>query len=194
MVSGEGACAAYYQYRRLPSGPRLSVPGGGTVEPEAWSCPLPLRDHPNVVMGHGGGGRLSGDASWPTWSSRRSAGPRPRPSARPSLGDAAVPSWGRGGPAGVRRPHHRQLRRAPAVLPRRQHRRPRGQRHRQRPGHERGRAPLRVSRARSSRRACPWTSWPHRRDRWGRRPAPPGWRSSPATRRSSTAATATVCT
>ncbi|MDE3202374.1 MAG: hydrogenase expression/formation protein HypE [Acidobacteriota bacterium] len=26
-----------------------------------WSCPLPLRDFPNVVMGHGGGGRLSSE-------------------------------------------------------------------------------------------------------------------------------------
>ena len=27
----------------------------------AWSCPLPLRDHPHVVAGHGGGGRLSAE-------------------------------------------------------------------------------------------------------------------------------------
>ncbi len=26
-----------------------------------WSCPAPLRDHPVVVMGHGGGGALSGE-------------------------------------------------------------------------------------------------------------------------------------
>ncbi|MGH1502954.1 MAG: hydrogenase expression/formation protein HypE, partial [Acidimicrobiales bacterium] len=26
-----------------------------------WSCPLPLRDHQRVVMGHGGGGRLSAE-------------------------------------------------------------------------------------------------------------------------------------
>lgn len=26
-----------------------------------WSCPLPLRDHPLVVMGHGGGGALSAE-------------------------------------------------------------------------------------------------------------------------------------
>jgi hydrogenase expression/formation protein HypE len=31
------------------------------LDPAAWSCPLPLRDHPNVVMGHGGGGRLSAE-------------------------------------------------------------------------------------------------------------------------------------
>jgi len=28
---------------------------------EGWTCPLPLRDHPTVVMGHGGGGQLSAD-------------------------------------------------------------------------------------------------------------------------------------
>jgi hydrogenase expression/formation protein HypE len=26
-----------------------------------WVCPLPLRDYPNIVMGHGGGGSLSAD-------------------------------------------------------------------------------------------------------------------------------------
>ena len=26
-----------------------------------WSCPLPLRNYPNIVMGHGGGGKLSAD-------------------------------------------------------------------------------------------------------------------------------------
>ncbi|MFF0342754.1 hydrogenase expression/formation protein HypE [Kribbella sp. NPDC004875] len=26
-----------------------------------WTCPMPLRDHPNVVMGHGGGGQMSGE-------------------------------------------------------------------------------------------------------------------------------------
>lgn len=29
------------------------------IDFQGLSCPLPLRDHPNVVMGHGGGGRLS---------------------------------------------------------------------------------------------------------------------------------------
>jgi hydrogenase expression/formation protein HypE len=28
---------------------------------ESWTCPLPLRDYPTVVMGHGGGGKLSAD-------------------------------------------------------------------------------------------------------------------------------------
>ncbi len=26
-----------------------------------WSCPMPLRDYPRIVMGHGGGGRLSAE-------------------------------------------------------------------------------------------------------------------------------------
>lgn len=35
-----------------------------SVEPldiEGWSCPVPLRDRDNVVMGHGGGGRLTAE-------------------------------------------------------------------------------------------------------------------------------------
>ena len=28
---------------------------------ENWSCPMPLRDHPNIVLGHGGGGTLSAE-------------------------------------------------------------------------------------------------------------------------------------
>jgi hydrogenase expression/formation protein HypE len=26
-----------------------------------WTCPMPLRDHPTIVMGHGGGGQMSGE-------------------------------------------------------------------------------------------------------------------------------------
>jgi hydrogenase expression/formation protein HypE len=32
-----------------------------TLNFENWVCPLPLRDHPNIVMGHGGGGQLSAE-------------------------------------------------------------------------------------------------------------------------------------
>jgi len=32
-----------------------------TLNFEGWSCPLPLRDHPNIVLGHGGGGKLSAE-------------------------------------------------------------------------------------------------------------------------------------
>lgn len=28
---------------------------------ESWVCPLPLRDYPNIVLGHGGGGKLSNE-------------------------------------------------------------------------------------------------------------------------------------
>lgn len=28
---------------------------------DAWTCPLPLRDYPSVVLGHGGGGQLSAE-------------------------------------------------------------------------------------------------------------------------------------
>jgi hydrogenase expression/formation protein HypE len=32
-----------------------------SLDLENWSCPVPLRDHPVIVMGHGGGGRLSAE-------------------------------------------------------------------------------------------------------------------------------------
>lgn len=56
---------------RTPGGPGpggTPAVGGGTptgqsvppaVDPTAWSCPVPLRDHDRIVTGHGGGGRLS---------------------------------------------------------------------------------------------------------------------------------------
>ncbi|WP_442818056.1 hydrogenase expression/formation protein HypE [Streptomyces sp. NBC_01224] len=31
------------------------------LDPTAWTCPAPLRDHPRIVMGHGGGGALSAE-------------------------------------------------------------------------------------------------------------------------------------
>ena len=37
------------------------APNGAPVDLVAWSCPLPLRDSPTVVMGHGGGGALSAE-------------------------------------------------------------------------------------------------------------------------------------
>ncbi len=35
------------------------APDGATID--GWSCPAPLRDEPNIVMGHGGGGKLSAE-------------------------------------------------------------------------------------------------------------------------------------
>jgi hydrogenase expression/formation protein HypE len=34
---------------------------GGTPEFSQWSCPLPLLGYPNIVMGHGGGGKLGNE-------------------------------------------------------------------------------------------------------------------------------------
>jgi hydrogenase expression/formation protein HypE len=31
------------------------------VDFDGWTCPVPLRDYPNVVLGHGGGGKLSAE-------------------------------------------------------------------------------------------------------------------------------------
>jgi hydrogenase expression/formation protein HypE len=35
--------------------------GGHGLDFEGWTCPLPLRDTPHVVMGHGGGGAMSAE-------------------------------------------------------------------------------------------------------------------------------------
>lgn len=32
-----------------------------TIQAEGWVCPMPLRDYPNIILGHGGGGKLSAD-------------------------------------------------------------------------------------------------------------------------------------
>lgn len=34
---------------------------GNDLDFEGWTCPLPLRDTPTIVMGHGGGGAMSGE-------------------------------------------------------------------------------------------------------------------------------------
>lgn len=36
-------------------------PNSPALNFESWSCPLPLRDYPTVVIGHGGGGKLSSE-------------------------------------------------------------------------------------------------------------------------------------
>ena len=58
MVSSEGACAVYFQHRRLDE-PVARSPkfGYGLAEPldvEGWTCPLPLRGHDRVMIVHGG--------------------------------------------------------------------------------------------------------------------------------------------
>ena len=50
----------------------------------SWTCPLPLRDYPNIVLGHGGGGMLSGELIENLFL------PAFRNSVIESLGDSAV--------------------------------------------------------------------------------------------------------
>ena len=64
--------------------PESSPERGGTIDVEAWVCPMPLRDAPNIVMGHGGGGAMSAELIehlfLPAYGTAADAG----------LGDAAV--------------------------------------------------------------------------------------------------------
>ncbi len=39
----------------------LTLANGAALDFDGWTCPLPLRDSPNVVMGHGGGGQMSAE-------------------------------------------------------------------------------------------------------------------------------------
>jgi hydrogenase expression/formation protein HypE len=62
-----------------------------TIDLDSWTCPVPLRDSPTIVMGHGGGGAMSAELVehlfLPAFGS----------AARAELGDSAVlpPSGGR---------------------------------------------------------------------------------------------------
>ena len=35
--------------------------GANELNFEGWVCPMPLRDYPNIILGHGGGGKLSAE-------------------------------------------------------------------------------------------------------------------------------------
>jgi hydrogenase expression/formation protein HypE len=39
----------------------VTASNGQALDFEGWTCPLPLRDSPQVVMGHGGGGQMSAE-------------------------------------------------------------------------------------------------------------------------------------
>ncbi|GAB3234054.1 hydrogenase expression/formation protein HypE [Mycolicibacterium hippocampi] len=39
----------------------VSAAEPATIDMEAWVCPAPLRDAPNILMGHGGGGAMSAE-------------------------------------------------------------------------------------------------------------------------------------
>lgn len=41
--------------------PETPAEAGATIDMESWVCPAPLRDSPNIVMGHGGGGAMSAE-------------------------------------------------------------------------------------------------------------------------------------
>jgi len=60
------------------------MPGKGAPDFSNWSCPLPLRDYPTIVMGHGGGGKLGNELVEHLFL------PAFRNPALESLGDAAV--------------------------------------------------------------------------------------------------------
>lgn len=51
---------------------------------EGWTCPMPLRDQPNIILGHGGGGKLSAELVEHLFL------PAFRNEALANLGDAAV--------------------------------------------------------------------------------------------------------
>jgi hydrogenase expression/formation protein HypE len=41
--------------------PITDAPAATAADIEGWSCPMPLRQHDRIVLGHGGGGTLSGE-------------------------------------------------------------------------------------------------------------------------------------
>jgi hydrogenase expression/formation protein HypE len=55
-----------------------------TIDIESWVCPAPLRDAPNIVMGHGGGGAMSAELIEHLFL------PAFGPAADAGMGDAAV--------------------------------------------------------------------------------------------------------
>ena len=56
MVSSEGACAAYYRYRRHEAKDAPSPHDTTRISPS--SCPFPIQHYPHVLLAHGGGGKL----------------------------------------------------------------------------------------------------------------------------------------
>ena len=56
----------------------------GTFDLSNWTCPVPLRSYPTIVMGHGGGGKLSAELVEHLFA------PAFRSTALDALGDAAV--------------------------------------------------------------------------------------------------------
>src|SRR6476469_564664 len=68
--------------------PDPSTDAGAHIDMESWVCPMPLRDSPNIVMGHGGGGAMSAELIEHLFL------PSFGPAADAGMGDAAVISVG----------------------------------------------------------------------------------------------------
>ena len=66
------------------------MPDNGAPDFSNWSCPLPLRDYPTIVMGHGGGGKLGNELVEHLFV------PAFRNPALEDLGDAAIFELGAG--------------------------------------------------------------------------------------------------
>jgi len=64
--------------------PDVSGERAAPIDVESWVCPIPLRDSPNIVMGHGGGGAMSGELIEHLFL------PAFGPAADAGMGDAAV--------------------------------------------------------------------------------------------------------
>ena len=59
MVSSEGACAAYYRYRRTAAcGRDRHVRRSQARSMLGPVCPIPISQYPQVLLAHGGGGQL----------------------------------------------------------------------------------------------------------------------------------------
>src|SRR3954454_5794953 len=71
--------------RVLPVPPAGADRGGPVIDAEGWVCPVPLRDSPTIVMGHGGGGALSAELVQPLFLPAYGA-----PAEGVQLGDSAV--------------------------------------------------------------------------------------------------------
>ncbi|WP_460356951.1 hydrogenase expression/formation protein HypE [Mycobacterium sp. ZZG] len=59
-----------------------------SIDMESWVCPAPLRDAPNIVMGHGGGGAMSGELIEQLFL------PAYGPAADAAMGDSAIVDLG----------------------------------------------------------------------------------------------------
>jgi hydrogenase expression/formation protein HypE len=66
-----------------------AVAGPGALDFDGWVCPVPLRDSPTIVMGHGGGGAMSAELIEHLFL------PAFGPAADTALGDSAVLQVGR---------------------------------------------------------------------------------------------------